>query len=117
MRGSFVEPPRLDYMMLDPVMNHAYVYAKLFGHLLDGQFCVFLELRGRNFITPTDPVNRLSRKGEPLRGTVAFSIKLISNLCLRQTVRQLANSIDLRGGNRKTVGAFGGGLHGRTGAS
>ena len=80
----------LDYMMLDPVMNHADTYTKLFGHLLDGQFLFFLELRRRNFITPTDPVNRLCRKGESLRSTAAFSIKLISNFCLRQTARQLA---------------------------
>src|SRR5258708_32700511 len=103
-------------MMLDPVMDHADTYAELFGHLLDGQFFVFLELRRRNFITPADPVNRLCRKGESLRSTAAFSIKLISDLCLRQTARQLANSVDLCGRISKTVCSFRRGVYREVGA-
>src|SRR5882762_5361638 len=104
-------------MMLDPVMNYTDAHAKFFSHLLNGQFLAFLEWHRRNSITPTDPVNRLCRKGESLRSTVAFSIKLIGDLCLRQTARQFADSVDLRGRISKTVCSFRRELHQEIGAS
>jgi hypothetical protein len=61
------------------LLDHVGTHAKLFGRLPDSQFLFFLELYRRNFITPTDPVNRLSRKGTSLRSTVAFSIELFSD--------------------------------------
>jgi len=103
--------------MLDPVVNYADTHPKFFSHLLNGQFLVFLELHRRNSITPTDPVNRLCRKGESFRSTVAFSIELLSDLCLRQTASQLADSIDLRGRISKTVCSFQRELHQEIGAS
>ena len=103
--------------MLDPVVNYPDAHAKLFSHLLNGQFLFFLELHRRNPITPTDPVNRLCSKGESLRSTVASSIKLISDLCLRQTARQLTDSVDLRGRISKTVCSFRRELHLEIGAS
>jgi len=103
--------------MLDPIMNHADTYAKSFSHLLDGQFFFFLELHRRNFVTPTDPMNRLCRKGASFRSTEAFSIQLISDLCLRQTERQVADSVDLRGRISKTVCSFRWKLHQEVGAS
>ena len=48
---------------------------------------------------------------------MAFSIKLIGDLCLRQTARQFADSVDLRGRISKTVCSFRRELHQEIGAS
>src|SRR5260370_605255 len=96
---SRVEPSCLDHVVLDPVVDHAIANTELFGDLLNSQLLRLLEPGKWNLIAPTDPSNHFRGIRLTFRTRAAFSIELVSDLCVKQTAREVSDAID----NRRTI--------------
>ncbi len=89
----------MDHLVLDPVVDHTIANTELFGDLLNSQLPRLLEPCKWNLIAPTDPPNHFCSIRFTFRTNAAFSIELVSDLCIEQTASQVADAID----NRRTI--------------
>src|SRR5215469_4654746 len=83
-RGSGVQPARLDDAAIDPVINHVRADSEPLSHLLNGQLFRPREPGLGNLVAVADPLDHRTGKGFAERANVPFSIETHGDFHVRQ---------------------------------